>query len=63
MKRCKRCDREFEYLSRNRYCALCGIQVQRDAIEQMNTKSGPIYDRYVEGVRRYKERKASEEDK
>ena len=59
---CKRCEKNYGYLSRNRYCIRCSREVQVVAIRQMRNKHGPIYDKYLEGLRRYEASKPHEED-
>ena len=63
MQTCKRCGHEFYKLSRNKLCWDCGIDLQREAITQMRNKSGPIWDRWLEGQRRYNESKPPHEEK
>ena len=63
MPKCKRCGTASEQLSRNKLCWDCGRAVQVEAITQMRNKSGPIYDKYLEGVRRYEASKSPKEDK
>lgn len=49
---CPRCHRTRE-LGPSGLCHECAIQKVRDAAEQLRAKSGPIYEKWREGLRRF----------
>lgn len=48
--RCARCGR-LDYLSQNRLCPGCAFQAVKESVDQMRRKSGPVYEKWVAGIK------------
>ena len=57
MKTCIACGKEVEKVNRKGYCPDCSTQRMMDAMSQIHNKSGPFYDKQLEGLKRASERR------
>lgn len=55
-KNCGRTEREAGLISRGGYCAPCGESIMRETHRQLRERSGPMYDRWLEGRKAAAER-------
>lgn len=50
-KECPGCGKEFK--GRSKYCSYkCALPAMSEAIKQLQEKSGPVYERWKEGIRK-----------